>query len=142
MLFLNPMDKILFSKWTRWDDRLKLPNIHLSGVYLLSTKKTLLGSTGMPTEKSIIYIGETTKNSLNGRLQQFHRSAFLGRDGHSGAKTYRSLIGGTQKTLIVSAMGISKTDELKKAAYIKYIERKLLMQYINKHGVKPKCNQY
>ena len=129
-----------FSKWTKWKSRHSFEDRKYPGVYLLGR---FLG--GAPhkvnkLDKNIIYIGETT-STLGKRWAQFHRSAFLGRKGHSGGCTYRKRYKNEGDNLYVTASFDNGKGERKGSLYIKYLERKLIWEYAKKYGKAPECNK-
>jgi len=134
--------RILFTHWVKWKDREQLNKIKLPGVYLLARfdNNAPLGPAS-PLKEQVIYIGETCANSLLGRWRQFNRSAFHGRKGHSGGVTYRQVFGDKGNNLYVAALPIDKLDKKIQSFFIRYIERKLLWNYIVEWNVPPRCNR-
>jgi len=124
--------EIKFSKWTKWEERNNLDGINEVGVYLLAKFES------EPTEINlkdinIIYIGETC-NSLKIRLNQFNSSGIKGKDGHSGGHTYNTKYHGETKNLYVSIFPIKELEGFLKKLYVRYIERKILVEHLAEHG--------
>ncbi|SLM63044.1 MULTISPECIES: hypothetical protein [Dickeya] len=91
---------------------------------------------------AIIYIGETTSQTLIRRINQFAVSAFNEKPGHSGGNTFRHKHYNTvpQNHLWISVCPIEYRDTYT-SAYIKYLERKLLWEFVFTHGKLPECNK-
>ena len=94
-----------------------------------------------PRVKQIVYIGETCKNSLIWRWRQFNRSAFEGKAGHSGRKTYRQVFGGQGNNLYVAAFLVEGLDKETRSLFIRYVERKLIWEFARRWGTAPRCNR-
>jgi hypothetical protein len=117
--------EIKFSNWTKWEDKNKLKDINEIGVYLIGKFEDLPESVNLK-DLNIIYIGETC-NSLKARLNQFNNSGIKGKNGHSGGHSYYDKYKGETKNLYVSIFPI-------KELYVRYVERKILIEFISKHG--------
>lgn len=133
--------RVVFSSWTQWADRKKLRNRDLPGVYLLARFETRPPHGVDPQSREIIYIGETCKKLVS-RWRQFNRSAFQGRGGHSGGRTYRRKRFGSEQDLYVAAFPVSADGmgvELR-PLFIRYVERKLILEFARRWGKAPKCN--
>jgi hypothetical protein len=146
-----PVVPIEFSRWVRWRDRNNLPERNRCGVYLLARfPNTLPVATEQadPFADHVIYIGESC-TSLAHRWRQFHRSAFEGKFGHSGGATYREKYRDPQNgrcddgaDLWVSAFVPPVTlDQDKWSFFIKYVERKLIWDYVWARSRAPVCNR-
>jgi len=136
------LPRIVFSSWTRWAERMTVDGIDAPGVYLLAHfKKPPLGNAD-PQIQEIIYIGETCNQSLKKRWRQFHRSAFEGKEGHSGGKTYRKIFAGKDgENLFVAAFPVDELSDKLRPVFIRYVERKVVLDYALKWGAAPKCNK-
>lgn len=132
-----------FSSWVRWDKRLLLPNLEFPGVYVIGRFKSAPSGPARPASREIIYIGETTKQTLEERLCDFDRSAFKGNtDRHSGGKTYVDIFGAKRsRTLYVAVFAESKKTDPVRSLFIQFIEIKLLLGYAEKWGRRPACNK-
>ncbi len=118
-----------------------MAGVELPGVYLLARFKPrqVPGSVN-PLDDNIVYVGETTRSFLRKRWYQFNRSAFEQKAGHSGGWSYARLHGkDTSKLLFVSALPCD-LEETKAAAYIRFIERLILWEFVARHGRFPDCN--
>lgn len=135
------LPKIVFSDWTRWADRTSLSRIDAPGVYVLAHfTKPPLGHAD-PTTHEVIYIGETCDNSLKGRWYKFNLSAFEGKFGHSGGATYRAVFGGDGNNLFVAAFPVAGLSDEMRPLFIRYVERKLILDFAMKWKTAPKCNR-
>jgi len=133
--------EIKFSHWTRWAKRTSLKGICSPGVYILAHFDVASAGRASPQAEQIVYIGETCNNSLRGRWRQFNRSAFEGKSGHSGGRTYRQVFGGQGDNLYVTAFPVEGLDEEIRSLFIRYVERKLIWEFAQKWGTAPKCNR-
>ena len=136
--------KIKFTRWILWKQRLFLKGIDYPGVYLLAHFRNKPEGKVNPKSKAIIYIGETN-SSLRKRWEQFNRAAFEGKQGHSGGLRYREVYVKKKKNLknkqlYVAAFPVKDLDESIKPLFIRYIERKLIWQFVQKWGHAPVCN--
>lgn len=139
---LGAMENMLrdFTKWVPWKSRKEL-DLSLPGVYVLGRFEEC-ASDGPRMSVPLVYIGETCGQSLRSRIGQFERSAFLSKAGHSGgltfANTYKSAP--DPSWLYISVLGVS-LEEPRGSAYIRYVERALLWQYVQNHQSLPACNR-
>ncbi|MDR2016030.1 MAG: hypothetical protein LBP90_00245 [Burkholderiales bacterium] len=134
--------KMKFSPWFAWEDRRKVPQCEMPGIYLLSiTRKNLADFS--PDWADVSYIGMTnSRQGLIGRWQQFLNSV-RGKNGHSGGNTVFADLGhydSWNKKLFVAAMPIecdvaspSKQD-LIKMGWVAYLEYEAFSKF--KHHVK------
>ena len=140
---IKPVQDVLatFSPWTPWIER---KNLHLgvAGVYLLARFETAAPSGTPEICSNIIYIGETCGQTLAARLRQFDRSGSLGRTGHSGGMTFAATFGLRTDVpwLYIAAMGTS-LSEPQSSAFIRYVERTLLWEYVQLFDSFPTCNR-
>lgn len=118
------------------------------GVYLLAE---ICDDTTAPSvvDPRIVYIGETTKQTLLERLVQFEEAVRTGCDNrHSGGQKYFTRTKGqllhNNERLLPDDFRISvmatKLDEPGRSAYIRYTERAAIWYFVlaNKHY--PSCN--
>ncbi|MCF6283332.1 MAG: hypothetical protein L3J28_14205 [Candidatus Polarisedimenticolaceae bacterium] len=129
-----------FSEWVNFTERKNLQGSSLPGVYMVSCGKIQPKDFRVNNE-NIIYIGETTEQTIGERLGQFNRSAFKGRPGHSGGNTFRESYskGIKENHLWISACPVDM-GEVYTSAYIKYLERRLIWEYVCTYGELPPCN--
>lgn len=92
-----------------------------------------------PLDDNIIYFGETCRR-LKGRWDQFDRSAFRSKPGHSGGRNYRRLYGDVGQYLYVAAMPVIIPDKTLRSSFIRFVERNLILNYVVEHNMRPKCN--
>lgn len=133
-----------FSKWVAWSDRLELAEVHQPGVYMLAHLDEEVGSEAAidPPSKQVVYIGETTRNSLKGRWRQFQRAVSIGSAPHAGGRTYRKKFGAAKlDDLAVAGFRPSAIQEEELPWAIKFVERWLLWRYARKWGELPACNK-
>ena len=130
-----------FSAWTPWIDRSQLI-LDTAGVYMLARFDKNPPDATPSLSPSIIYIGETCGQTLAGRLLQFSRSGFLGKKGHSGGMTFASKFKCKPDVpwLFISAMR-TELSEPQASAFIRYVERAVLWEYVQTHGAYPACNR-
>jgi hypothetical protein len=129
-----------FTRWTRWADRKQIQGGDFAGIYALARFQSAPPVAADILDEGIVYIGETCENSLLGRLSQFNRSAFLGKDGHSGGWTYRALFADAGDTLYVSVCPVPDLAEPHRSAFIRWAERQSLWDYVKRWGRRPVCN--
>lgn len=135
------LPEIAFSSWIPWRDGDSLHGITLPGVYLLARFDMAPPGGASPEQREIIYIGETCRNSLRGRWRQFHRSAFERKSDHSGGVTYHKAFGDHGELLHVAAFPVGDLDDEVRPLFIRYVERKLLLNFALRWGTSPKCNR-
>jgi hypothetical protein len=130
---------VRFTEWVPWRERGVLPGLDAPGVYALARLGDA-SSDAAPLDERVVYLGETCDNVLRGRLGQFQRSAFGGREGHSGGMTYRKLYGDSEDALFVSVFAVSGLPEPHRSSFIRHVERDLLWKYVRRWGRRPVCN--
>lgn len=131
---------VKFSPWTRWNDRGGLTGMKCAGVYALACFDGEVPQVVDLLDERIVYIGETCDNDLTGRLRQFNRSAFQGKDGHSGGWSFSSRCPNAGEKLYVSVYSVDSLKEPLRSAFIRYTERRLLWEYAKRSGHRPICN--
>jgi hypothetical protein len=136
---LDP-SKATFSAWIPWSKRKELARRDAAGVYALAVFESNPPEVTDVLDQSVVYLGETCNNGLRGRLDQFHRSAFQGKDGHSGGWTYRARFRDQGEHLYVSAFPVTEIAEPYRSSYIRYMERHILWHYVHRWGRRPQCN--
>jgi hypothetical protein len=135
------MPQILFSKWFQWNERTKIENINSPGVYILAKFKETPKGNADPKDKHVVYVGETCDNSLKGRWYQFNRSAFQSKDGHSGGWTYNERFKDKGDDLFVAALPVPDLPENLRHLFIRYVERKLILEFALEYGSQPQLNR-
>ena len=135
------LPKVKFTPWIRWKKRDKIPDSNKPGVYALAKFRNRPPSgSADPLDTNIIYFGETCKQGLSARLNQFNRSAFNGKAGHAGGINYRETYGDEGLDLYVATYPVSIPDETLGSSFIRFLERKLILDYVRKWQNRPKCN--
>jgi len=134
--------KIEFGSWFKWTERNSIEDSDKPGVYMLSKFRTAPPRVRAdPLDENIIYFGETCNQSLRERWVQFDASAFQLKRGHSGGKTYRDKYGDNGLDLYVAAMPVKLEDEILRSQFIRFAERKLILDFVIRWKRLPKCNR-
>jgi hypothetical protein len=133
-----------FDNWTPWANRKAIKNCDRPGVYLLGQFPSPPPTSVDPVAENIVYVGETCDQSLLGRWYQFGRSAFERKNGHSGGWTFSdrflaSCVAEAPPWLYVATLPVF-LDEPHQSTYIRFIERWLIWEYVQKFGARPICN--
>lgn len=140
------VSEIKFLRWVKFGSHSDLPDSKLPGVYLLAHFEVDPNEKPDPAQSEIIYIGETTGQTLDKRLLAFKRSAFFAKLGHSGGMTYsQRFFGGAiaperSEKLYVALYGVSADPALSKAT-VKFVERFCLLCHVEANGEYPICNK-
>lgn len=140
------VSEIKFCRWVRFGSHSDLPDSKLPGVYLLAHFEIEPNEVPDPTQSEIVYIGETTGQTLDKRLGAFGRSAFFAKLGHSGGITYsQRFFGGARASelpekLYVALYGVKAEPALSKAT-VKFVERLCLLRHVEVNGKYPICNK-
>ena len=134
------LPKVSFSKWTQWKYRETIQDLNFPGVYILAKFKTVPIGRANPRHKNIIYFGETCRK-LKQRWRDFDQSAFQGKSGHSGGWSYNDEDGDSGKNLYVSAFPVKNLNKELEPWFIRFQERKLLMEFVCKYGAKYLLNK-
>jgi hypothetical protein len=137
---MTKVPPVSFTPWTPWHSRNTIRNAHLPGIYLLAHWDAGPPSHVDSQAQAIVYIGETTDQSLLGRWQQFHRAVFDGKPGHRDGLVYRNTFGDEGETLHVSAFVPEGLPREMRALYIRYISHKLIWGWAQRWGSAPICN--
>ena len=146
---------LVFSEWYSWPNRYEAPHIKLPGVYLLARfLDSPPAGQADPSCSDIVVIGET-RRPLWDRLRDFDKAAFGGGGPHGvGIRYRRRQYLNALEALYVAILPsspldwgywVSKSNEVKakgqlNGAWIKFIERKLLLDYAILYGKLPDCN--
>lgn len=129
-----------FSPWVNWESRAEVVGRKQPGVYFIARSEKEPEDFRVNND-SIIYIGETTSQTLGDRLRQFNTSAFNVKPGHSGGNTFRETM---SHDTIASMLWVSACPvdmgEVYTSTYIKYLERRLIWEYVCTYGCLPPCN--
>ena len=135
------MNAISFRPWTAWALRQDIEGCGQPGVYLLGMFPLNPPHEVDPLAAEIIYIGETCDQNLRKRWYQFNRSAFEQKFGHSGGLSFASRFCEVREHtgLHVAALPVAR-DEPHRSAYIRFVERRLIWDYVQKFNALPRCN--
>ncbi len=133
-----------FEVWLRWADRCGIDGCDQPGVYLLGRFEDRPPDRVKPLVAEIIYIGETCSQTLEKRWYQFNRSAFEQKPGHSGGWTFANRFCNNKINvpcpwLYVAALPV-RMDEPYRSAYIRFTERRLILDHVQRFGRLPLCN--
>ncbi len=135
------LPEIIFSKWVQWENRKTLPYINCPGVYLLAKFRAVPNGRADPLDKNIIYFGETCRD-IKGRWGEFDRCAFREKSkGHTGGKSYKKKYGDSGEDLHVSAFPVKGISKELEPWFIRFQERKLLLDFVCGHGASNLLNQ-
>jgi len=135
--------EIAFSEWVPWEYK-ECPEGRHPGVYLLSRFDITAPKQVDPTDRAILYIGETVDQTLSKRFYQFHRSAFLRKNSHSGGWTFSDkFCGGIPSDppswLHVSMFAVTLKEPYL-SAFIRLVERKVLWDFVRRWDAYPECS--
>ena len=129
-----------FHPWVNLTERNTIAGKALPGVYLIA-RNPAMPADYRANNESIIYIGETTDQSLGKRIRQFSGSAFDGRPGHSGGNTFHTIHEGeTPESMLWVSVCPVELGEVHTSAYIKYLERRLIWEYVCTYSELSLCN--
>ncbi|MCA6998746.1 hypothetical protein [Dickeya solani] len=134
--------KVKFHPWINLTKRRDIAGKDLPGVYMIARSETE-PSDYRADNASIIYIGETTSQTLGKRIHQFAVSAFNEKPGHSGGNTFRKnkeVFGDVPETMLWVSVCPIQIDDTYTSAYIRYLERRQILKFVCAHGALPACN--
>lgn len=137
-----------FSAWVPWDTRGTLVDVDQPGVYLIARFPGCQPPAGAasPLDARIVYIGETCSQTLRTRMKQFDRSALQNAYGHSGGRTYygeftsKPDFADEPDCLHVAALAIAR-ERAHAAAFIRYVERRLIWEWLVQNERRLICNR-
>ena len=142
----NRSSAFQFSEWMRWADSTRHNCINHPGVYLLGKFEVLPPLPTCCLDKNVIYVGETVDQSLEKRLYQFARSAFQRKYGHSGGWTFSDdFLSGVEQDhappwLFVAVLPVT-LKEPHRSAYIRFVERVIIWEFVQRWNEAPACNR-
>ena len=86
------MSTLIFSKWTKWENKATLHDLHHPGIYALRISDENVENMSFELIEEICYFGMTnSKPGLKGRLNQFNNSLHdKSGGGHGGAERFRN----------------------------------------------------
>jgi hypothetical protein len=134
-----------FRDWFPWKEMKGQLGLGDAGVYLLGNFPNELPRNVQPIDSRVIYVGETVNQSFTKRLRQFSHTAFQRKHGHSGGWRFSELFAGNrvsspQHWLFVSILPVRMEGPCK-SAYIRYVERWILWEYVQRFNDLPCCNR-
>lgn len=141
------MEDLKFGSWIQFKAVKDHADSKLLGVYLMAHYDDRTSKSPYFDSQDIIYIGETTSQTIRKRLYQFSNSAFFRKIGHSGGWTYSdtflnsSIIDSPPQNLYVSFLSVDFPDPKESKAYIKYVERLASWKFYQKNKTYPICNK-
>jgi len=133
--------KIEFGTWFKWKERNSINGSDKPGVYMMARFKKGCSQSADPLDEDIIYFGETCNQSLKERWNQFDASAFQLKHGHSGGTTYNKVFGDKGVNLYVAAMPVAVENKDFRSSFIRFAERKLILDFVLKCNRLPICNR-
>lgn len=133
------LPKVTFDNWSPWADRDRLACRGSPGVYLLAFDMSP-NEDVLVTDERIIYIGQTCA-SLQQRWRQFQRAASGAEGGHSGGESFRERCNGRSLAeLYLAPWAPPMNPGALRDAYIKFVERQLILDWVIEHDRLPRCN--
>ncbi|MEG9860968.1 MAG: hypothetical protein V6Z81_00450 [Parvularculales bacterium] len=131
--------KIEFSEWYARDDVKNNPHRNQPGVYIIARFVHKPEGTADYNAKEILCVGETTRD-IHTRLKQFFRAAKNGKTNHNPGKKFFRKFSGNLDNIYVASFSPELEEEHCLDPFIRYLERKLILEYAIKHGSIPFCN--
>jgi hypothetical protein len=123
-----------FSDWIAFDDLSRANTVTLPGVYVVAHIQNSDADISV-IDKRVVYVGETTRQSLKARLRQFQRS-ICGGDGHSGGRIlFKAKVDFASLSFAIRPFALdyrtpSDISETFRAAQVKHLERLILHEYV------------
>lgn len=131
-----------FPAWVPWAIRHDVAGIDGPGLYVIAHFIEAPEGPATPLSERVIYIGQTSDQTLAERWRQFHRSARTGKPSHSGGRTYHAMFGPTRiPELFVSAFPAPVPSLEHVRTYLLYMEARLLWRYLGSLARLPACNK-
>ena len=114
------------------------------GVYMIALFDSDPPESVSAADEHIIYIGETCERALRKRLQEFSRAASDGITKHSGGRRFHREFGdeameSMSNSLFVAVLAIDQ-PEPHSSAYIRYTERRMILEFVTANDRLPVCN--
>jgi hypothetical protein len=131
---------IEFTPWTPWNARTSLAKRRCKGVYMMARFEGSPPDSASHLDQNVLYIGESTKQSLKTRIKDFDQSAFGKKKSHGGGKAYRKLPNNDEDHLYISVFPVELEEDIGRI-FILYVERKLLLEHVQANGKLPCCNK-
>lgn len=133
-----------FQQWAPWADKYRVEDRGCPGVYLLARFEAGPPARVDPLCPEVVYIGETCTQTLEARWYQFNKSAFEQKAGHSGGWTFAARFCQNKVMppfpwLYVAPLPV-RLGEPHCSAYIRFVERLLIWEHVQRFGKLPCCN--
>jgi hypothetical protein len=130
----------LLSEFTPWMALSDRRSISQPGVYIIAQlSEVALGQT--PSEiHALLYVGEACDQTISQRLSQFCRSAFRGLRAHSGGTRFSGFYQDAYENEYVFSYFAPERQEPALSAYIRFVERAVIWEYVCQHNRLPPCN--
>ncbi|MBI5038674.1 MAG: hypothetical protein HZC13_02745 [Nitrospirae bacterium] len=156
------MQDIIFSPWIAWNKRNSLKNSDPWGVYLLAHFDNVPEGSADPQSVETIYIGETTKGSFSKRWRGRKKLIDISKDNlHvaifpvSNMELKKEVENAVDEFLKQRCKKSGKDTTIRKVliknelkerdiltqTFIKYVERKLIWEYVKLWGKRPALNK-
>jgi len=134
---IENLTAVEFTPWCPWYERWAVNCRESPGVYLLAVGVGA-GDEVDALDGRIIYIGQTSRE-LDRRWRYFGEAAEGREASHSGGRRFRHHhLSLTDLSVAAWAPGI--VDKHLREAYVRYVERRLLLEWVMKHNTLPLCN--
>lgn len=137
--------RVAFTLWMKWNERGQIECRGDPGVYLLAhfPRDRVPDGAASPLDTHIVYIGETHKQTLAKRWNDFAQSAPTGQKGHAGGRTYHNRFHRLQRNLYVAAYAPKqpKWTSRCRSFFIRHVESKLIWRFVLTHGDDGLCNK-
>lgn len=129
--------------WVQWSDRGDLDRMDSPGVYIIARFESGPPESVDPADEHVIYIGETCR-TLRERLRAFNRAAHDGVSKHSGGRRFHDVFGNdameSMSDLLFVVVTAIEQSEPHSSAYIRYTERRLILEFVTTNDRLPVCN--
>lgn len=129
--------------WVQWSDRGNLDHMDFPGVYMIARFESGPPESVNPADEHVVYIGETCR-TLRERLRAFNRAAHDGVSKHSGGRRFYQVFGdgvmeSSSDMLFVAVIAVEQAEP-HSSAYIRYTERRLILEFVTANDRLPVCN--
>ncbi len=132
---------VKFTRWAEWSERSSLRGSRQPGIYMFARFRKGPQGNAKHNDEKVIYIAETSRSTISRRIREFQHAAFDNKGTHPAARNYRRAYRDDTKNLYVAIAPVIGMKGTKRAAFLRYIESKLLWEYTRRWGIPPKCNR-
>ena len=134
-----------FVPWMPFRQAMKHQAVEQPGVYVVATLKNPSSQARTPLARRAVYIGMSVGRNgvrpLRIRLAAFRRAARGSRSAHhSGGQRYRKMRKQWYEKRAVFLISCRNIPKRLRPYYIRYLERKLILEHVLKYGKAPKLN--